>query len=421
MKLRRAIIAGLALVLMLTPFTPAQAVQQRIIGGAPVAVSDVPWQALLILNGNRQCAGAIVSDQWIITVAHCVSGLSPSAVSVYAGISNISSRTQSLPVGNVIVHPEWNPGTFLNDVALIQLTLPMTFGPNQQSVFLPDEQDPQTWPALGTAASVAGWGATTNGGNASDSLQRAIVDILAGPESDVCGAYAGQYDRISQLCAGKPDGGVDACQGDSGGGLVIDVAGRPTLAGLVSTGIECALPAYPGQYTRMTTFLNWIRQYVPLPATISDPPTLTTVQARANGAVRITWEVPLSDGGSPITAYRVTTTPQSSGCQTTNRECVVRNLQPGRRYSFIVEAINGVGPSAPSLALSTVAVDRVARAGRSLLIAPAGERVRVRPASRPICRAEQRRVRLIKPGICRVTVKSQLTVIQVLARPLAGS
>jgi trypsin len=421
MRIKAGVIAGLLLALILTPFMPAQAVQQRIIGGSPVEITDFPWQVLLIVNGDRQCAGAVVTDQWILTVAHCVSGLSPGAIRAYSGISNIRNRNQPLPIANVIVHPDWSPSTFLNDIALIQLAVPLTLGPSQQPIALPDGLDPQVWPAFGTAARVAGWGATTNGGSASDVLQQASVDILAGPESDVCGAYAGQFDRLSQICAGKPEGGVDACQGDSGGGLVIDVAGRPTLAGLVSTGIECALPAYPGQYTRITTYLSWIRQFVALPATMSDPPTLTSVQVRAKGTALVRWEAPLSDGGSPVTEYRVTSTPQSAGCQSVGNECLVRNLVPGRRYTFVVEAINGVGASAPSIPQNIVAVDRIARVGRSILIAPAGERVRVRPASRVICRADQRRVRLLQPGICRVMVKSKLTVIQVLARPLAES
>lgn len=65
---------------------------------------------------------------------------------------------------------------------------------------------------------------------------------------------------ISQtmICLGIPGvGGKDACQGDSGGPAVIN---GNTLVGIVSWGFGCARPQYPGVYTRVSTYRNWIRQ-----------------------------------------------------------------------------------------------------------------------------------------------------------------
>ena len=62
------------------------------------------------------------------------------------------------------------------------------------------------------------------------------------------------------ICAGYPgDGGKDACQGDSGGPFVCHSDGKAIITGIVSWGNGCALPEYPGVYSRVTHVLDWIQ------------------------------------------------------------------------------------------------------------------------------------------------------------------
>lgn len=85
----------------------------------------------------------------------------------------------------------------------------------------------------------------------SASLQQAPVPIL---NKELCQVI---YKLpASQMCAGFLQGGIDACQGDSGGPLICD--GR--LAGIISWGVGCADPGYPGVYTNVSHFLKWIRR-----------------------------------------------------------------------------------------------------------------------------------------------------------------
>lgn len=65
------------------------------------------------------------------------------------------------------------------------------------------------------------------------------------------------------ICAGNITvGGVDACQHDSGGPLVVGSAneGSPywEVVGVVSFGVRCGVAEYPGVYTRISTVLPWI-------------------------------------------------------------------------------------------------------------------------------------------------------------------
>ena len=71
--------------------------------------------------------------------------------------------------------------------------------------------------------------------------------------------YGDEIIKDSMICAGYPgEGGKDSCQGDSGGPLVCNFNGFAIILGVVSFGISCATPDYPGVYSRTTHVEQWI-------------------------------------------------------------------------------------------------------------------------------------------------------------------
>ncbi|XP_062984501.1 serine protease 1-like [Elgaria multicarinata webbii] len=91
--------------------------------------------------------------------------------------------------------------------------------------------------------------------NHPDVLQCLNAPILTDAEREA--AYAGQI-TPRMICVGFLEGGKGSCQGDSGGPVVCN----GELQGVVSWGIGCALPGYPGVYTRVCNFVGWIRDTI---------------------------------------------------------------------------------------------------------------------------------------------------------------
>ncbi|MCJ8748874.1 hypothetical protein PDJAM_G00169640 [Pangasius djambal] len=231
----------------------------RIIGGNVAAPGQWPWQVSLHFKGSHVCGGSVVSQDFIVSAAHCfpsnpASWQLPVNWRVYLGVESQYMLPPPHYVAHIIIHELYNPNTHDNDIALLKLTKPINFNGTVQPVCLPTydqvvSADTQCW--------TTGFGITQEGeALGSSQLMEVAVDIIDRPLCD--NAYKGLITN-DMLCAGDMNGGRDACQGDSGGPLVCQEGdGRWYLYGVTSWGSGCGRMNSPGVYSNVHSLLSWI-------------------------------------------------------------------------------------------------------------------------------------------------------------------
>ncbi|XP_031710957.1 uncharacterized protein prss56 isoform X1 [Anarrhichthys ocellatus] len=233
--------------------------RSRIVGGSPAPLGSWPWLVNLQLDGGLMCGGVLVDSSWVVTAAHCFAGSrSESYWTAVVGefdITKTDPDEQVLKVNRIIPHPKFNPKTFNNDIALVELTSPVVLSSRVTPVCLPSGMEPPT----GSPCLVAGWGSLYEDGPSANVVMEAKVPLL--PQSTCKSTLGKELVTNTMLCAGYLSGGIDSCQGDSGGPLIYQdrISGRFQLHGITSWGDGCGEKGKPGVYTRVSAFSDWIQ------------------------------------------------------------------------------------------------------------------------------------------------------------------
>ncbi|XP_076167750.1 transmembrane serine protease filzig [Ptiloglossa arizonensis] len=240
----------------------------KIVGGKAAAFGKWPWQVLireatwLGLFTKNKCGGVLITEKYVVTAAHCQPGFLATLVAVF-GEFDLSGeleakRSLTRNVRRVIVNRGYDPATFENDLALLELESPVQFDEHIVPICMPEDGIDYT----GRMATVTGWGRLKYNGGVPSTLQEVQVPII---KNSVCQEMfqTGGHSKLildSFLCAGYANGQKDSCEGDSGGPLVMQRPdGRWFLVGTVSHGIKCAAPYLPGVYMRTTFFKPWLQ------------------------------------------------------------------------------------------------------------------------------------------------------------------
>jgi trypsin len=239
---------------------------ENVVGGQNAQPGQFPWQIALQRKSGQQffhsCGGSILNERWVVTAGHCVQGVSLKSMRIVAGDHNRSVSEgveQFSAVRSAVVHPQFNSGTLVNDIALLELATPFILSAQRRTAAIPlftPADSAAGLDAPGTLATISGWGTTSESGSLPAILQFAQVPIVS--DADARAAYGDGEIADSMLGAGFLQGGVDTCQGDSGGPLVLSTPSGFKLAGLTSWGIGCARAGLPGIYTEVSFFNNFV-------------------------------------------------------------------------------------------------------------------------------------------------------------------
>ncbi|KAJ8942836.1 hypothetical protein NQ318_022851 [Aromia moschata] len=247
--------------------------EELIVGGTNAKWKEFPHMALLGYEMDDEtewaCGGSLISEDYVLTAAHCIKGDLGEPSSVRLGVLDTSNpdEGQTIAVGEVLPHPEYNNNRHYHDIGLVKL---------EESALLSTAVRPaclRIQERISESKAIAsGWGHTFQGGPDSKHLLKVTLDFVS---FDDCNKYYKDESFLKNgisnntiICAGSlTNVEKDTCQGDSGGPLQVyhdDSDGNKCMydiVGIISFGKACG-SSHAAVYTRVSGYLKWIEDTV---------------------------------------------------------------------------------------------------------------------------------------------------------------
>jgi MYXO-CTERM domain-containing protein len=176
------------------------------LGHRVVTCTEHPWFI--------ECTGTLVAPRVVVTAAHCLGVDPPNALQAFFGAS-FADGGVAIPVVGGRVHPQYDPVTHANDIAvlILETAAPATIAPIPlRTTPLPD--------LTGTTVRMVGFGITSTTGNETG------VRLAGDARVSEVGA---------EMVTMVPDPAM-SCHGDSGGPVLADTGAGEQLIGVTSYG-----------------------------------------------------------------------------------------------------------------------------------------------------------------------------------------
>uniref|UniRef100_A0A671UFY9 Prothrombin n=1 Tax=Sparus aurata TaxID=8175 RepID=A0A671UFY9_SPAAU len=256
--------------------------ESRIVGGDDAEVASAPWQVMLYKRSPQEllCGASLISDQWILTAAHCIlyppwnKNFTKDDILVRLGKhmrAKFERDTEKIvAIDEIIVHPKYNWKENLNrDIALLHMRRPVTFTDEIYPVCLPSKKVARTMLTEGFKGRVTGWGNLKETWNPAARNLPAVLQQIHLPivDEQICRTSTSVRITDNMFCAGyKPEDAKrgDACEGDSGGPFVMKYPAeeRWYQMGIVSWGEGCDRDGKYGFYTHVFRMARWMRKVI---------------------------------------------------------------------------------------------------------------------------------------------------------------
>lgn len=114
--------------------------RQRLLGGTELKPYEFPWLTQIILNDSAPIEATLINDRYVITSASAVYTYSPFNMKVVMGMYDncyADSTSSTFSVSNLIIHPEFQFVSHLNDIALLRLSSVVQFQKRIAPICLP--------------------------------------------------------------------------------------------------------------------------------------------------------------------------------------------------------------------------------------------------------------------------------------------
>jgi hypothetical protein len=255
-------------------------------GGKPVRDGGAPWQAQIyypysapqwaeklkkgtpLWQLQHYCGGTLIATNWVLTAAHCIDeDMVKAGYRVRLGAEDVSKgEGVSFKIDRIVRHSRYDakplpasPNMYTNDIALVHIVDDGTPKPRDPARIRPIPVYERTIPS-GAEVTGTGWGKTeaVEGHAPSAVLMKVDLRVMDTERCKKLPGYGPQKIHSKIICAAHPQ--RSTCQGDSGGPIIL-TNGAPTVVGIVSWGKKrCSGDGQPGAYTRVESYLGWIRQ-----------------------------------------------------------------------------------------------------------------------------------------------------------------